>query len=132
MQSGPWGGGQNNPPTGPTGGYPGYPPQQPGYPSQALQPAPADGITRAQCQLCGRHAPVKQVSFMQNIGMLVIRFPKSIKGWLCKRCISSCFWRMTTITFFLGWWGIISFFYSLVSIPMNIINYLGALSLPDQ
>ena len=39
---------------------------------------------------------------------------------------------MTTITFFLGWWGIISFFYSLVSIPMNIINYLGALSLPDQ
>ncbi len=38
---------------------------------------------------------------------------------------------MTTITFFFGWWGILSFFYSLYSIPQNILVYLGSRSLPD-
>ena len=76
--------------------------------------------------------PTSVYAFMQNVGVIVIRFPKTIKGWLCKRCISSCFWRMTTITFFFGWWGVISFFYSLVSIPMNIANYIGASGLPDE
>jgi hypothetical protein len=69
---------------------------------------------------------------MQNIGAIIIRFPKTVSGELCKRCISSYFWKMTTITFFFGWWGIISFFYTLVSIPANIGNFLGARSLPDE
>jgi hypothetical protein len=90
------------------------------------------GLARSRCQLCGRQAPVKAVTFMQNVGVLIIRFPRTVKGMLCKRCISSCFWKMTTITLFFGWWGIISFFYSLVSIPSNIANYLGASSLPDE
>jgi hypothetical protein len=85
-----------------------------------------------RCQVCGRHAPVKQVTFMQNVGVIVIRFPRKVQGLLCKRCINSYFWRMTTITLFFGWWGIISFFYSLVSIPTNIVNFLGASSLPDE
>jgi hypothetical protein len=94
-------------------------------------PMPATPVT-TRCQACQRMAPTKHVTFMQNIGLLVIRFPKTIKGFLCKRCIKKYFWEMTTITFFLGWWGIISFFYSLASIPQNISQYLGARSLPDQ
>ena len=89
-------------------------------------------MARGHCQLCGRNAPVKNVTFMQNIGALIIRFPKTVKGNLCKRCISQCFWKMTTISAFLGWWGMISFFYTLVSIPSNIVNFLGASSLPDE
>ncbi len=108
--------------------------QQQAYAMQphAPQGAPRDGIFRARCQACGRQAPVKQVTFMQNVGLLVIRFPKTVRGLLCKRCISQHFWSMTTITFFFGWWGLISFFYSLVSIPANIANYLGASGLPDE
>lgn len=106
----------------------GYPQQQQAYPMAQQQ----DGLGRPHCQVCGRTAPTKQVTFMQNVGLLVIRFPKTVSGMLCKRCISSSFWQMTLITFFFGWWGVISFFYTLVSIPVNIVNYLGALGLPDE
>jgi len=37
---------------------------------------------------------------------------------------------MFLITLFFGWWGIISFFFTLVALPMNLVSYLGALSLP--
>jgi hypothetical protein len=100
--------------------------QQPMQPSMGQQP-----LVTTRCQACQRVAPTKQVTFMQNIGALIIRFPKTIRGELCKRCISKYFWEMTTITFFFGWWGIISFFYTLVSIPQNIAQFLGARDLPD-
>lgn len=83
------------------------------------------------CQRCGVEAPTKQVSFYQNIGALVIRFHKHTSGNLCKRCINQVFWEYTLIDLFLGWWGIISFFFNLFAIPNNIINYLGSLSLAD-
>lgn len=83
------------------------------------------------CDACGRDAPTKYVTFMQNVGLIVIRFPKTVKGMLCKPCIRKYFWETTLITFFFGWWGVISFFYSLVSIPQNIIQFIGARDLPD-
>src|SRR6202000_3094527 len=43
------------------------------------------------CQACGRNAPAKYVEFYQNIGMLVVRSLRSIKGNLCKRCIKKHF-----------------------------------------
>lgn len=85
----------------------------------------------SHCQRCGRQAPVKYVTFLQNVGVVIMRFSKTVRGNLCKRCISQCFWNMTLITFFFGWWGVISFFTSLVAIPTNIASYLGARSLPD-
>ena len=90
-----------------------------------------DAIVRAPCQVCGHDRPLKQVTFMQNIGVLVVRFPKTLRGLLCRDCISSTFWRYTLITLFLGWWGILSFFYTLVALPTNIVNYLGSRSLPS-
>ncbi len=75
---------------------------------------------------------MRHVKFSQNIGLIILRFPKTIEGMLCKACISHWFWKMTLISFFFGWWGVISFFYSLVSIPVNLVNYLGALSLPEE
>jgi hypothetical protein len=88
------------------------------------------GFMGSTCQVCQRSAPTKNVMFMQNIGCIVIRFPKTIRGNLCRTCIGDVFWRYTLITFFFGWWGVISFFYSLVSIPTNIVTFLGARSLP--
>jgi hypothetical protein len=137
-----WGGGQGGPPMGgypqggpPQGGYPQQPsgPPQGGYPQPGVpQQAHQHSMANTWCQACLRQAPVKQVTFMQNIGLLVVRFPKTVSGQLCRRCIGSFFWRMTLISFFFGWWGIISFFYTLVGIPVNIVNYVGALGLPDE
>jgi hypothetical protein len=73
------------------------------------------------CQGCGVESETKYVSFHQNIGALVVRFPKSVEGRLCKTCIHKHFWDMTTKTFFLGWWGTIS----LIITPFLIINNVG-------
>jgi hypothetical protein len=54
-----------------------------------------------------------------------------LSGLLCKDCISSKFWSFTLISLFFGWWGVISFFYTLVAIPTNIVNYIGSRSLPS-
>ena len=88
-------------------------------------------IVRAPCQLCGEDRPLKHVTLMQNIGLLVVRFPKTVSGLLCKQCISSTFWSYTLITLFLGWWGVISFFYTLVAIPRNVVNYISSRGLPS-
>jgi hypothetical protein len=68
---------------------------------------------------------------MQNIGVLVIRFPKTINGHLCKFCIDQSFFKMTAITMLLGWWGMISFVYSLVSIPVNVFNWIGSIGMGE-
>ena len=100
------------------------------YAPPGMVTASSAAMTASHCQLCGRHAPTKHVTFMQNIGALVIRFPKTLRGYLCRTCIGKTFQSYTLTTLFLGWWGLISFFYSLVSIPRNIITYLGARDLP--
>ena len=82
------------------------------------------------CQACQANAPTRHVKFHQNVGLLILRFPSSIEGNLCRGCIDRFFWKMSTISFFFGWWGVISFFWTLVTLPMNVITYLGALSLP--
>jgi hypothetical protein len=82
------------------------------------------------CQNCLRDAPTKYVEFHQNIGALVIRFPKSIEGHLCKTCIHNKFWGMTTITLFLGWWGMISLIVTPFFLLNNIGRYLTCLGMP--
>lgn len=89
-------------------------------------------MARGGCQACGRHAPTKMVSFSQNIGLLILRIPKTIRGELCGRCIRKYFWEYTLISSFLGWWGVISFFYTAVTIPMNIVTFIGAHGVPDE
>ena len=84
------------------------------------------------CQACAANAPTKQVSFHQNVGLIILRFPSSIKGALCRACIDKYFWKMSLISLFFGWWGVISFFWTLFTLPMNVITYLGALSLPRR
>ncbi len=82
------------------------------------------------CQSCHRHGPTRNTWFIQNIGVVVAWFHKTVRGELCRTCIDKYFWEYTLISFFFGWWGIISFFVTCVTIPVNIINYLTSLSLP--
>lgn len=82
------------------------------------------------CQNCNKQAPVKEVSFKQNIGLLFVRFHRHISGYLCKDCIDEYFWKMSIITFFLGWWGVISFFTTPIYLIGNVCSYLGSIRLP--
>jgi hypothetical protein len=85
------------------------------------------------CQSCGREAQTKYVEYYQNIGVLVMRFSKEVKGYLCKDCSKKFFWSFTSTTLFLGWWGVSSFIVTLFILPNNIIRYLMTLGLksPD-
>jgi hypothetical protein len=115
-----------NPYAAPAGGFgAGYG----GAPQQAT--ASYGKHPHGNCQTCGVAGPVKHSTFMQNIGMLVIRFPSTRSGHMCRRCTDQFFWQYTLVTGFFGWWGMISFVYSLISIPTNIINYIGALGMPE-
>jgi hypothetical protein len=83
-----------------------------------------------RCQSCGAHAPTKYVEFHQNVGALVMRFHRSVRGQLCKSCIHSNFWKMTGTTMAVGWLGTISLVLTPIFVINNIVRYLGCLSLP--
>jgi hypothetical protein len=69
------------------------------------------------------------VEFYQNIGVLIMRFSKTVRGELCKSCIHRYFWELTSINMFLGWWGIISFFVNIAFIINNVARYLSCLNM---
>jgi hypothetical protein len=89
----------------------------------------SSNIGEEPCQVCGVMAPVKYVEFYQNIGLLVMRFNKHIKGKLCKNCINKYFSNFTLVDLFLGWWGVISFFVTIAYLLNNIYQFLRTLSL---
>ena len=82
------------------------------------------------CQLCGVEAATKYVEFYQNIGALIMRFHKSLKGELCKNCIHEQFWMFTLVNVTLGWWGIISLVVTPFFIINNVARYLMCLTMP--
>jgi hypothetical protein len=82
------------------------------------------------CQSCGIEAPTKYVAFYQNIGVVLMRFHKSIEGKLCKNCIHRYFWQFTTTNVFLGWWGTISFIITPFLILNNLVRYSGCVFMP--
>lgn len=82
------------------------------------------------CQRCGAVVYTKRVTLFRNIGLIVIGLRNVLTADLCRRCISSEFWSRTLVTFFLGWWGVISFFLTPIFLVANVFAYLGSLSLP--
>lgn len=92
---------------------------------EPAQSSPHRNVERF-CDNCGMKAPTRYVEFHQNIGMLVVRRSKSIKGFLCKACVSKYFREYTLVTLIFGWWGIRSFFATLVILPNNVIRYLSS------
>ena len=82
------------------------------------------------CQSCGSSAPTKNVAFSQSTGAVFVRFSRTVSGNLCRACIGSSFWKMTLVTLLFGWWHFTSFFRTLFILPSNVVNYVGALSLP--
>jgi hypothetical protein len=76
-----------------------------------------------RCQMCRARGPTTNVSFNQNIGVLVVRFMRTVEGDLCYPCVHAYYWRFTAVTLLLGWWGIISFFITPFILLFNTIVY---------
>lgn len=87
----------------------------------------AEGII---CQLCGIEAPTRQMQFHQNVGALVVRFHRSVKGKFCKSCMHKKYWKMTGITLGVGWLGYISIIIAPCLIIANTVMYLKSLGMP--
>src|SRR5450759_3335079 len=81
------------------------------------------------CQACGCYGDTRYVELFQNVGGLVMRFSKSIKGNLCRACISKYFWELTLVTLFAGWWGVISFIVTPFFLINNVYRFLSTRSL---
>ena len=81
------------------------------------------------CQACGVEAPTKYVAFHQNIGLLIMRFSKSVEGDLCKSCVHKYFWQLTGTNLVLGWWGVISFVLNCCFILNNVGRYIMCLGM---
>ena len=84
------------------------------------------------CEGCGAWAETRHVVFYYNIGLLVMRFHKSLDATLCKSCNHRSFWKFTAFNLFLGWWGIISFFCTIGFLLNNTIRYLGCLGMAPR
>lgn len=84
------------------------------------------------CQCCGRNVPAKYVEYYQNIGMLVMRSMRSIKGVMCKRCSRKNFWEFTGLTLVTGWWGMISAIINPFIVLHNVVRVCGSFSLADD
>lgn len=79
------------------------------------------------CQICGAPAEVKYVEFHENVGMIIMRQHRVIKGKLCKSCINYYFWSLTGKTMLLGWWGAISLVITPFILMNNIIRFIYSL-----
>ncbi len=82
-----------------------------------------------RCENCGCQAPTCYVEFYQNIGALIMRFSKSIKGNLCKSCINEHFVKFTLITAAVGLAGDDLVARDALFLVNNIVYYCLALKL---
>src|SRR5262245_8012303 len=77
-----------------------------------------------RCQACGNEAPTHHIAYYQIVGLLIAHQVSWIKGELCRPCINRYFWKFSATTFFLGWWGVRSFFLTPLILLHNLGRYL--------
>jgi len=92
-----------------------------GIPLSGSRPAPYND---GRCDLCRSPKSVRSVTFLQNIGLVVVRLSKQVQGVFCGRCIRSTFWRCTLTTLFFGWWGFVSFIATPIILIANVVTLL--------
>jgi hypothetical protein len=82
------------------------------------------------CEGCGRDVPIRRVALNRHIGAFVVMFHVTYDAFLCKRCISTIFWRYTPVTLLLGWWGILSVIITPLVVLNNLFTYIRSLFMP--
>jgi hypothetical protein len=76
------------------------------------------------CSRCGARAQVRDVTFHQHIGLIVVFIHRRVGGRLCQRCATDAFREALLITAAFGWWGVISFFATPVTLVLDVVAYL--------
>lgn len=76
------------------------------------------------CEACGADRETRYVEFHQHIGLVVIMLHSSVKGELCRDCISQNFWATTGVTLVAGWWGCLSFVITPFVLVNNLVRFL--------
>ncbi len=84
-------------------------------------PAPANPD---RCDICRERVPVKKLGFNRHIGAVVLMFRKNTNGWFRRDCSWDLFKVYTPVTFFLGWWGFLSFFITPIVLVYNVVNLI--------
>jgi hypothetical protein len=79
------------------------------------------------CEVCGTRPARRRVTYRQNIGMLVLRWAKTVQGDMCSSCIHRCFWECSLITLLVGWIGVLSLVIAPIFLVGNLLNYIGIL-----
>jgi hypothetical protein len=72
-----------------------------------------------------------EVHLQRNIGLLVARLTASVRGRLCKACITRYYWQYFFINLFLGWWGLISFILTPILLISNTVYFIKSRKLSD-
>ena len=85
-----------------------------------------EGEMHRTCDRCHAVGPVGSAKFMMNIGLVVMRFEQTASGQFCNSCVWKTFGSYTAGNLFLGWWGIKSFFYTLMFLGVNVTELLSA------
>jgi hypothetical protein len=80
-----------------------------------------------QCQLCGNMRQTTVVTFHRNIGMLIARQTRSLKGNLCKTCVKKNYWDFTAKNLLFGPWGMISLIVTPIYLVTNTVSYVSAM-----
>jgi hypothetical protein len=93
----------------------------------ALRSGPPSGV----CVRCRERKPTISAGLNRHIGAIILMFHKSLRGQLCKECISQVFWEYMLITVLFGWWGVISVFLTPVVLINNSIVYARSRLMTD-
>lgn len=103
--------------------------------ARVAPPHPEGPMSSAQleCAICGCN-PAMDVTFMQGIGLLLMRRTKTLRVRACRDCGIALFRETQSRTLLTGWWSVFSFFSNLVFLWDNAVarRRLAALSAPVQ
>ena len=76
------------------------------------------------CKRCVLKKRNENIILEQNIGHFIRRDYSNVNAYLCRECAKDFYVRFTLTTLFLGWWGIISMFYTPFILFGNTYNYI--------
>lgn len=79
------------------------------------------------CSRCGATAPLYDVTYHQNIGVIAAHFRSTTPLQACKKCVHKEYWKRFAVLVTVGWTSYYSVVIGPVFLVMNTVNYVKAL-----
>lgn len=81
------------------------------------------------CRICGG-GPAVGAGAGAHVGILVVMMLRRVDGPLCRDCGIAAVRRMSAITLWAGWWGLLSFIFGPLILLINLLNWSRFRRLP--